>query len=264
LTSGLEALPGQLAGALGTALRDVEEVHLLECEGKVSLSLHLTNQTRPRHREVLAAIVRDGLVDGAVLVPASGKGGVESFGKPTLEEQGVFYRPEAFAQANAQVNRVLVHQAVELLDLHGQETVLELYSGNGNFTFRLAERAALVVAVESSAASVQLAQEGIRRRKLTGVRLMQGDSTKVTEGLMREGQRFDRLLLDPPRTGAPGVGRWAGKLLATRVVYVACDPAALARDASELVSAGFKPVALQLFDLFPQTHHIEAMMVFAR
>jgi 23S rRNA (uracil1939-C5)-methyltransferase len=264
LTSGLEALPGKLAAALATALRDVEEVHLLECEGKVSMSLHLTSQTRPRHREVLAAIVRDGLVDGAVLVPASGKGGVESFGKPTLEEQGVFYRPEAFAQANAQVNRVLVHQAVELLDLHGEETVLELYSGNGNFTFRLAERASLVVAVESSAASVQLAQEGIRRRKLERVRLMQGDSTKVTEGLMREGQRFDRLLLDPPRTGAQGVGRWAAKLLARRVVYVACDPAALARDASELVGAGFKPVALQLFDLFPQTHHIEAMMVFAR
>jgi 23S rRNA (uracil1939-C5)-methyltransferase len=52
--------------------------------------------------------------------------------------------------------------------------------------------------------------------------------------------------------------------LVTRVVYVACDPASLARDAAELVKAGFAPVALQLFDLFPQTRHIEAVMAFAR
>lgn len=264
LTSHLEALPGTLATAFSTALKEVEEVHLLECEGKVAVSVHLQGQVKAKHREALEAIIRDGLVDGAVLLPATGKGGPEVFGSPTLEEGGVLHRPEGFAQANAQVNRRLVHQAIELLDLTGTESVLELYSGNGNFSFRLAERASLVVAIESSAISVQLAQDAIRRQKLERLRLMQGDCVKVVDGLVREGQRFDRVLLDPPRTGAAGIGRWAAKLLAARVVYVACDPAALARDASELVNAGFQPVALQLFDLFPQTHHIEAVMAFSR
>jgi 23S rRNA (uracil1939-C5)-methyltransferase len=264
LTKPLTDLPGRVAGLLGGALKDVEAVHLLECEGRVALSLHVAERPRPRHREVLELLVRDGVVDGAVLLPGAGKGGPELFGQPVLEENGVLHRPDGFAQANAQVNRALVSQAVDLLDLQVQLTVLELYSGNGNFTLRLAECAGRVVAVESSAVSVQLAQEALRRRKTEGVRLVQGDCEKFAAGLVSEGQRFDRLLLDPPRTGAPGIGTWASKLRVARVVYVACDPASLARDAAELVRAGFAPVALQLFDLFPQTHHIEAVMAFAR
>ena len=82
--------------------------------------------------------------------------------------------------------------------------------------------------------------------------------------MVREGERFERLLVDPPRSGSPGVGRWAAGLLVERVVYVACDPTSLARDAKELVARGYQPLALQLFDLFPQTHHVEALMVFSR
>jgi 23S rRNA (uracil1939-C5)-methyltransferase len=264
LTGPLQALPGKLGAALGPALKDVEEVHLLECEGRVALSVHVAGQPRARLRELLERLVRDGVVDGAALLPGAGKGGVERFGDPVLEEDGVLYRPDGFAQANAAVNRRLVASAVELLELGGTEAVLELYSGNGNFTFRIAAQAGSVVAVESSAVSVQLAQEAVRRGKIEKVRLVQGDCEKFAEGLLREGQRFDRVLLDPPRTGAPGIGRWASRLLAQRVVYVACDPASLARDAAELAGAGFAPVALQLFDLFPQTRHVEAVMAFAR
>jgi 23S rRNA (uracil1939-C5)-methyltransferase len=93
---------------------------------------------------------------------------------------------------------------------------------------------------------------------------MQGACADIAEGLVREGARFSRLLLDPPRTGAPGLERWAARLLVDRVVYVACDPASLARDAASLVDAGYHPRALQIFDLFPQTHHVEAVMSFAR
>ncbi len=264
LTTALQGLPGQLADALGPALKDVDEVHLLECEGRVAISVHLTGQPRAKHREGLELLVRNGKIDGAALVPGAGKGGVETFGRPALEEDGVLYRPDGFAQANAEVNRSLVRQVLELLDPTASSTVLELYSGNGNFTFRLATRSAQVLAVESSAVSVQLAQEASRRAGVANVRLIQGDCEKIAEGLVREGARFDRLLLDPPRTGAPGVGRWASKLLATRVVYVACDPASLARDTKELLREGFSPIALQLFDLFPQTRHIEAAMAFSR
>ena len=79
-----------------------------------------------------------------------------------------------------------------------------------------------------------------------------------------ESRRFGRVLLDPPRTGAPGIGQSASRLLAEKVVYVACDPGALARDAAELVSQGFVPTTVRLFDLFPQTRHIEVVMAFAR
>jgi 23S rRNA (uracil1939-C5)-methyltransferase len=264
LTPSLEALPGRIAGLLAGALKDVEEVHLLECEGRVSISVHLTGQAKAKHREVMALLLRDGQLDGAALVPEQGKGGTETFGKPVLEEDGVLYRPDGFAQANAEVNRALVRQAIELLDPSSAASVLELYSGNGNFTFKLASRSAQVLAVETSSISVQLAQDAARKHAVTNVRFVQGDCVKLADSLVREGKRFERVLLDPPRTGAEGVGRWAAKLLATRVVYVACDPASLARDAAELVREGYSPIALQLFDLFPQTHHIEAVMAFGR
>jgi 23S rRNA (uracil1939-C5)-methyltransferase len=264
LTAPLADMPHVLSGALGPSVKELEEVRLLECEGRVAVSLHAKGPLRSRHREALGRLVRDGAIDGGVLVPGEGKGALETVGEPTLEEDGLLYRPDGFAQANAWVNRALVRQAVELLHLQGGEAVLELYAGNGNFTFSIAERATSVLAVESAAVSVMLAQAAARKRNVGNVRFVQAASEKIAEGLVKEGARFDRLLLDPPRSGAPGVGRWASRLLVSRVVYVACDPAALARDASELVANGFRPTALQVVDLFPQTRHVEAVMAFAR
>lgn len=264
LTASLAALPGVLGASLGPMLKDLEALHLLECEGRVALSAHLKGSVRPRHRELLALRVREGTVDGVVLVPGQGKGSLELIGEPVLEEHGVLYRPDGFAQANAEVNRRLVSLAVDLLDLTGRPSVLELYAGNGNFTFEIAQAAGSIVAVESAAISVQLAQQASRARRLEGLRLVQGDCEKIAEGMVKEGRRFDRLLVDPPRSGAPGLGRWASRLLVSRVVYVACDPAALARDAAGLVEEGFSPLVLQLFDLFPQTRHVEAVMAFGR
>jgi len=264
LTPSLEAMPGALGVRLAPMLKDLEELHLLECEGRVALSAHLKGTVRPRHLELLEPLVREGTVDGVVLVPGAGKGSLELLGDPVLEERGVLHRPDGFAQANAEVNRQLVREAVELLELVGRPSVLELYSGNGNFTFDIAQEAGSVVAVESAAISVQLAQQAARARRIEGLRLVQGDCEKIAEGMVREGRRFDRILLDPPRSGAPGAGRWASRLLASRVVYIACDPAALARDAAGLVSEGYSPLVLELFDLFPQTRHVEAVMAFGR
>lgn len=264
LTPALEALPGELGARLSAVVKDLEEVHLLECEGRVAFSLHFKAAVRPRHRELLEVLVRDGRADGVVLVPGQAKGPVELLGDPVLEEGGVLHRPDGFAQANAEVNRRLVREATDLLELGGRPSVLELYSGNGNFTFELAALASSVVAVESAAISVQLAQAAARARRVEGLRLVQGDCEKIADGLVKEGLRFDRLLVDPPRTGAPGVGRWASRLLVSRVVYVACDPAALARDAAALVAEGYAPLVLELFDLFPQTRHVEAVMAFGR
>lgn len=264
LTPPLESLPGELADALGSALKDVDEVHLLEVQGQVSIALLAKGALRPRHEEVVEALIANEVIAGAVLVPGGGKGAPVLHGEPVLEDDGVLHRPDAFAQANADVNRALVAHAVEQLDCGPDDTVLELYAGNGNFTFPLAAAARHVVAVESSTVSIALAQEAARRQGFGNIRFMQGDCETFAKGLLEESKRFERLFLDPPRTGAPGVGTWASRLLASRVVYVACDPGALARDAAELVKHGFEPESVRLFDLFPQTRHIEVVMTFSR
>ncbi len=264
LTGPLASLPAQLADRLAPLLKELDEARLLECEGRVAVSLHFKAQLKPRFRDVAEVCVREGLVDGVVLHPAEGKGGFTTVGRPVLEEDGVLHRPDGFAQANAEVNRALVSQAIELLEPGPESRVLELYSGNGNFTFRLARHAKSVLAVESFPLSVSLAQDAARRAGVQNVRFVQGDSEKIAKGLVGERERFDLLLVDPPRAGAPGVGAWAGGLLVSRVVYVACDPTSLARDAKELAACGFRPLALQVVDLFPQTHHVEAVMAFSR
>jgi 23S rRNA (uracil1939-C5)-methyltransferase len=158
-------------------------------------------------------------------------------------------RADAFFQANAEVNNLMVAAVAEAVS----GTVLELYAGAGNLTAAL--KATSVVAVESAS---------VEKPRLPGVRWIQGDAEKVVKGLIAEKAQFECLLLDPPRTGAAGVGRWAKALGVKRVVYVACDPASLARDAADLVKQGFSPVSVQLFDMFPQTHHVEAVMILTR
>jgi 23S rRNA (uracil1939-C5)-methyltransferase len=257
MTTGLEALPGKLVPALKTVLKELDEVRLLEEGGKTAVSLHLNGAVKEKHRTAAKAVQKLG-IRGVVLVPD--KGARELIGEPVLNDPGGSrLRPDAFAQANSAVNAELVKAAVAAT---GQGDVLELYSGNGNFTLSLAARAKSVLAVESDAISLELARESARKRELKNVRFVLGDAEKVARGLGKEGQKFDALLLDPPRAGAQGIAQWGKALAPHRIVYVACDPGALARDAGELAAVGLKPRTLQLFDLFPQTRHIEALMVF--
>ncbi|WNG52600.1 class I SAM-dependent RNA methyltransferase [Archangium minus] len=267
LVSVLSGLPGKLGPLIKPVSRDAEEVHLLAEGAKASFAVLLKGQATPRHVEACETAVRTLRLEGAVLVPKEGSPRV--IGKPTLRsvsplrpEVPLYLRPDAFAQAHAEANVGLVTSALYELAPRETDSVLELYSGNGNFTFPLAASAASVLGVESSPASVELAQRSAREGGVANVRFVQGDARKVCEGLMREGKRFDLALADPPRTGAPGLARWFKTLGVKRVVYVACDPGSLARDAAGLVEAGYKPLALQVVDMFPQTHHVESVMSF--
>ncbi len=269
LVPALSGLPGKLGPLLKPVAKDAEELHLLAEGGKAAFAVMLKGQATARHVDVCEAAVRTLRLEGAVLVPKEGSPRV--VGKPVLRsvsplrpEVPLYLRPDSFAQAHAEANVGLVTSAVYELAPRETDTVLELYSGNGNFTFPLAATAASVLGVESSPVGVELAQRSAREGGVTNVRFVQGDARKVGEGLKREGKQFDLLLADPPRTGAPGLGRQARELGVRRVVYVACDPGSLARDAAGLLEAGYRPLALQVVDMFPQTHHVESVMSFER
>ncbi|HEX8700049.1 MAG TPA: class I SAM-dependent RNA methyltransferase [Myxococcaceae bacterium] len=269
LTPVLATLPGKLGPLLKPLSKDAEEVHLLAEGGKAAFAAMLTGPVTARHVEAAEAAVRTLRLEGAVLVPKEGS--PRLVGKPALRslsplrpEVPMYLRPDAFAQAHAEANVGLVTAALYELAPRETDSVLELYSGNGNFTFPVAATARSVLGVESSPVGVELAQRSAREGGVANVRFIQGDARKVCDGLHNEGQRFDLCLADPPRTGAQGLARQVSALGVKRVVYVACDPASLARDAAGLVEAGYKPLALQVVDMFPQTHHVEAVMSFER
>jgi 23S rRNA (uracil1939-C5)-methyltransferase len=267
LVPRLASLPGQLSAQLKPLGRSLKAVHLLAEGEAVSLGLDLEGKVRPKTRDVAEALVRTGLVRGVVLLEAGGR--TEEVGRPVVEAPApgrpavrLRFRADAFAQAQARGVDVLVERAMELLSAKPTDRALELYAGNGTFTFALSGRVASVVAVESSAISLSLGTAAGRAGNVENVRWVQGDAVRVCQGLLKEGSRFDVLLADPPRTGAPKLSEFARALGVRRVVYVGCDAGSLARDAGRLVAAGFRLQTVQLVDVFPNTHHIEALLVF--
>jgi 23S rRNA (uracil1939-C5)-methyltransferase len=269
LADPLRELPGRLAPFLKPLAKDGEEVHLLAEGEQVAFAVTLKGPVTQKHLTAAEEAVRRLGLKGAVLVPKEGS--PRQVGKPVLRsfspltpERPLFLRPDAFSQANAELNVGLVSAALTQLGPKEGDRVLELYSGNGNFTLPIASLAREVVAVESGPVSVELAQRALREGSVTNVRLMQSDARKACESLLKDGERFDLLLVDPPRTGAPEVARWAQGFGVRTVVYVACDPASLARDGGALKAAGFRPGTLQVVDMFPQTRHVEAVMSFHR
>ena len=175
------------------------------------------------------------------------------------------FDPSDFTQVNTEINRQMVSRAVELLDPAGEERVLDLFCGIGNFTLPLATRAREVVGVEGSRELVERARQNARRNALENVRFQVAN---LYECLDREPwlkESFDKALLDPPRSGAFEVLGHLPRLGVERIVYVSCYPGTLARDAGELVHRhGYRLVAAGVMDMFPHTAHVESIALFEK
>lgn len=240
---------------------------------RVTAAFHV-DQVLPAGLARAERVVQVAGLDGAVVAPPSPEGGpARAIGNPLLSEEAPFAAParidgraDLFAQANRGANERLVALALEGLKLKegAPARLLELYSGAGNFTFAAARRGAQVTAVESSSEALDFARRSAREAAVQSARFILGEALGVASGLSREGQRYDALLLNPPRAGAKGLGRTAAALGVQRVVYVSCDPATLARDARDLCACGFRCVWGAPVDMFPQTCHVEGVLVLER
>ena len=172
------------------------------------------------------------------------------------------FLPTDFVQVNARVNAELVATAVRLADLRPTDRVLDLYCGLGNFSLPLAQRAAELTGVEGDAGLVARAVRNAASNGIANARFVAADLAKSDWAFYRE--RWDVVVLDPPRTGAAEPIAELHRSGPRRVVYVSCHPATLARDAATLIGLGFSLRTARVFDMFPHTHHIEALALFAR
>ncbi|MEG3192234.1 23S rRNA (uracil(1939)-C(5))-methyltransferase RlmD [Lysobacter sp. D1-1-M9] len=173
------------------------------------------------------------------------------------------FRPLDFIQVNAGLNGKMIASALELLDAQPHDRVLDLFAGLGNFTLPLARSVREVVGVEGEAGLVQRARDNAMRNGIANAQFHAADLAKdlSEESWMREG--FDRLLLDPPRSGADFVLTQLPLKQFKRIVYVSCHPASLARDAGYLVNQrGWKLRAAGVMDMFPHTAHVESIAMF--
>ncbi|OGA21739.1 MAG: 23S rRNA (uracil(1939)-C(5))-methyltransferase [Betaproteobacteria bacterium RIFCSPLOWO2_02_FULL_67_19] len=181
----------------------------------------------------------------------------------TLPEFGVRieFRPTDFTQVNHGVNRLLVARAVRLLDPQPGERIADLFCGLGNFALPMARCGAQVTGFEGSAGLVERARQNAALNGLT-VRFESADLARHGIGSLGP---FDKLLLDPPREGAVELIKALPPDWPRRIVYVSCDPATLARDASVLVhTKGFALGAAGVVNMFPHTAHVESIALFER
>lgn len=188
---------------------------------------------------------------------------LDSAGRVVEVVHGRRFRVEAggFWQVHPAAPTTLVDAVLAGLEPAEGETALDLYSGVGLFAAFLAEAGCAVLAVEGDRDAVKNARRNLH--DLPAVTLEQGDVKKVLNVAVGKGlESVDLVVLDPPRTGAgEAVVRRIADLTPRRVAYVACDPAALARDLKTFGKLGYGISSLRAFDLFGMTHHIECVAV---
>lgn len=173
---------------------------------------------------------------------------------------------DGFWQVHPEAPRVLVETVLAMLGPRPGERALDLYAGVGLFSAFLADevgRAGGVVAVEGDRRAAELAGENLAAYPQAAVRSGRVDRV-LSEGFgsrrALSGGAVDVVVLDPPREGAKRKVVEAIAALGPRAVaYVACDPAALARDIAWFRDAGYRLGDLRAFDLFPMTHHVECV-----
>ena len=173
-----------------------------------------------------------------------------------------------FIQVNAEINQRMVAHAIELLDVRPTDRVLDLFCGLGNFTLPLAAKAAFVAGVEGDRSLVARAEQNKQLNAAQNIEFYVGDLYEVSPNEDASpwlAQQFDKILLDPPRSGAAEMIDKLTDFNAERIVYVSCGPATLARDAGRLVKEkGFRLLKAGVIDMFPHTAHVESIAVFER
>lgn len=172
------------------------------------------------------------------------------------------FRPGDFTQVNAGINRQMIDQALALLDLQPEDTVLDLFCGLGNFTLPVALRCKSVTGVEGSQDMVTRAAMNADRNDIKNTRFYAADLFTDFNHDTWAQPVYNKLLLDPPRSGAIEICMRIGELMPAKIVYVSCNPATLARDAAELQCQGYELISAGIMDMFPHTGHVESMALF--
>lgn len=170
--------------------------------------------------------------------------------------------PLSFYQVNPVQTEVLYNIAKEYANLQGTETVFDLYSGIGTISIFIADNAKKVYGVEVVEQAVFDAKENAEINEIRNVEFIQGEAEVIVPEMYKEGKKADVVFVDPPRKGCDE------KLLETikamkaqKVVYISCNPATLARDLKYLTDNGYEIKKVQPVDMFPQTSHVENVVL---
>ncbi|HWR96036.1 MAG TPA: 23S rRNA (uracil(1939)-C(5))-methyltransferase RlmD [Arenimonas sp.] len=267
----LSALITPLAEMIGTldAKSDIPQVEFIQGDGPIALVFRhfsafggedLDRLRAFEKRHSLQLYLQSGGVQ--TVVPLTPDPEPLSF---TLSGSGIRFRfkPLDFIQVNAKLNEAMIERTLQLLDPKPADVVLDLFCGLGNFTLPLAQAVGEAVGVEGDQALVDRAKENAALNGIANAAFFAADLAQDISAQLWKTQRFNKILLDPPRAGALEVLKQLNLKGVERIVYVSCHPASLARDAGYLVQErGYRLTYAGAMDMFPQTAHVESIAVF--
>ncbi len=265
-------LPEELAALVdGLSIRDkVPQVEVAAGDDTASLVFRVME---PPSEDDLASLAAFGRRLGVTIyLQPKGLDSIRPLGEATPLTYGVAggrltleFGPVDFVQVNRDINRSMIDMALRLLDPTPSDRVLDLFCGLGNFTLPIAQKAAVAVGVEGDPALVARAGANAVRNGVQNAEF-HVDNLFEPAGLGPwAADRYDLVLLDPPRAGALAIMERMPQWRPKRVVYISCHPGSLARDAGIMVeSHGFRLVGAGVMDMFPQTTHVESVAVFER
>jgi 23S rRNA (uracil1939-C5)-methyltransferase len=232
---------------------DVVECAVLIPELQRTLE-QVRDSTRPITLKHLDVVVGE---EGVSLAPAFSKFQTSELSLKVSNEEYTF-NAEAFFQVNHSVLTQLLEFALN--DVKG-EVALDLYCGVGLFTLPLSRRFKRVIGVESNSVATRFARRNLQNSQLENAAIHTAMLSDWFRSRANNREPVDFVLLDPPRAGAESIViKGIVDLNPSRICYVSCDPATLARDVKKLIAGGYRLDSIQAFDMFPQTHHVETVV----
>ena len=187
------------------------------------------------------------------------------YGKGYIEDVlgGCTFRisPSSFYQINPVQTEILYQTAIDYANLTGNETLFDAYCGTGTIGLLAAAKAKQVVGVEVNADAVKDAIANAKRNNIKNIFFQCGDAGAYLQQLAKEKQRFDVIMMDPPRAGSTrAFMKAAVNVKPSTIVYISCNPVTLARDLEYLTKQGYRVDKIQSVDMFPYTKHIESVV----
>ncbi|NTV14806.1 MAG: class I SAM-dependent RNA methyltransferase [Desulfobulbaceae bacterium] len=283
INSVLQKIP--TSPALLRLLRNGRELEVIIGGDDGGVVLSLTMRRKPRPADLLAAALVGREVpevraifleyEGASRLgpfPAAGLSGDD--GQPGLVRLEFLPRPQwnvpaytltqeagGFSQVNGEQNRQMIGQVLEWLAGRQVSRAVDLFCGMGNFSIPLALAGIAMTGADLQRSTIRSAQRNAAAAGLVNCKFIQAAAAQVAGDLVAAGERFDLVILDPPRRGCAEVVPFLAALHAPLVLYISCDPATLARDLRLLKAQGYQLERARMVDMFPQTAHLESMVL---
>jgi len=280
----MESFPA--SEAMGHLLDLAREVELLASPGDDSLVLTVHLQRKPRPADIKAAELACDELDTVKAVylaaensrmqgPYCGKGSsdddegrsllvllpfqaIPSHNVPayTLSQEA-----GGFSQINIEQNQRMIETMLNWVGDLKVSRALDLFGGMGNFSIPLAMKIKEVICLDLQRAAIRSGESNAENLGLSNCSFLRKSALEGIKEIGSSGERIDLLLLDPPRRGCPEVLPFLDEIGKPAVIYVSCDPATLARDLKMMAEKGYVIRKIKMIDMFPQTHHLETMVL---